>query len=224
MATTSTYTFASATSPIAGSNGNPFGSITTALTINSTGIVSATYNDVIATAVGSAITGFSAGYAFEIKFKSSASPEGERRIFTPDNSSTGDVPLSIVRSAAPAGGGVVVHYGTTTTTLNIPAGFFVYDGSMHSYRFEYNGASVQYFRDSAVIGSGSIGAPGTTQNPNRIYVVGSQAGLASDATAAITIESTTFSVGAETPPPPSSTDYISPVSRGIFRGIERGIA
>jgi hypothetical protein len=196
MATTSTYTFASATSPIAGSNGNPFGSITTALTINSTGIVSASAGHSIATATGSTITGFDAGYIFEIKFKSSAAPPGDRRLFTPDNFSTGNVPVSIIRGVAPAGSGVVAHYGATTTTLNLPGGYFVYDGAMHTYRFEYNGTTVQYFRDGVSIGSGSIGAPGTTQAPNRIYVVGSQAGLSADAAPSdLTIEYATISVG-----------------------------
>lgn len=240
MPTTSTYTFAGATSPIVGSNGNPFGSITTALTINAQGIVSAGYFEDIKTATGSTITGFDAGYTFEIRFKSSAAPAGDRRIFTPDNAGTGNTPLSIVRASTPTGSGTVVHYGTSTTTLSVPAGFFVYDGAFHTYKFVYNTTTVEYFRDATSIGSGAIGAPGTTQNPNRIFIVGTQAGLASDAAPSdLTIEYAFISVGAATPYEAritwaeaqyqtagvvTPTDYSSPMSRGIFRGIERGVA
>jgi len=240
MPTTSTYTFAGATSPIVGSGGNPFGSITTALTINAQGIVSAASGNTIFTATGSTITGFDAGYTFEIKFKSSAAPPGDRRIFTPDNARTGSVPLSIVRASAPTGSGSVVHFGTSTTTRSLPAGFFVYDGAFHTYKFVYNTTTVEYFRDAASIGSGAIGAPGTSQNPNRIFIVGSQAGLAADAAPSdLTIEYAFISVGAATPYEARitwaeaqyqssgvspSTDYSEPLSRGIFRGIERGVA
>jgi hypothetical protein len=193
MPTTSTYTFAGATSPIVGSNGNPFGSITSALTINAQGIVSAGYNDVINTATGSTITGFDAGYTFEIKFKSSANPAGSRRIFTPDNAGTGNVPVSIERNGT---AGFVYHIAGTTSTLTLPSGFFVYDGAMHIYKFVYNTTTVEYFRDNVSIGSGAIAAPGTTQNPNRIYIVGTQAGLAADAAPSdLTIEYAFISVG-----------------------------
>jgi hypothetical protein len=222
MAVSSVYTFAGATSPVAGSNGNPFGSVTTALTINSTGIVTAGYYEVVNTAAGSTITGFGDGYTFEIKFKTSTSPGGERRIFTPSNTSSGNTPVSIVRSGSQA---VVVHYNTAVTSITTPSGFFLYDGVFHTYKFVYNGTTVTYFKDGVSVGSQSIGTPATTYNPNSIYIVGSMAGLAADAPPSdITVEYASISIGAETPPPPSSTDYISPVSRGIFRGIERGIA
>jgi hypothetical protein len=208
MPTTSTYTFAGATSPIVGSNGNPFGSITTALTINAQGIVSAASGNTIFTATGSTITGFDAGYTFEIRFKSSAAPPGDRRIFTPDNAGTGNIPLSIVRTNAPTGGGTVVHVGTSTTTISLPAGFFVYDGAFHTYKFVYNTTTVEYFRDAASIGSGAIGAPGTSQAPNRIYIAGTQAGLASDAAPSdLTIEYAYISVGS-----PVTYTYARPTS------------
>ena len=206
MPTTSTYTFAGATSPIVGSNGNPFGSITSALTINAQGIVSAGYFEDIKTATGSTITGFDAGYTFEIKFKSSANPGGSRRIFTPDNSGSGTGPLSIERSG---NSGFIYHIvGGSTTTRALPSGFFVYDGAFHTYKFVYNTTTVEYFRDNVSIGSQAISAPGTTQNPNRIYIVGSQAGLASDAAPSdLTIEYAFISVGS-----PITYTYARPTS------------
>jgi hypothetical protein len=237
MPTTSTYTFAGATSPVAGSNGNPFGSITG--TLNAQGIVSATYNDVITTATGSTITGFDLGYTFEIKFKSFGNPGGPRRIFTPDNSGSGTGPLSIERNG---NSGFIYHIvGGSTTTRALPSGFFVYDNAMHIYKFVYNTTTVEYFRDNVSIGSQAISAPGTTQNPNRIYIVGSQAGVAADPSPSdLTIEYAFISVGAAASyearitwaeaqyqasgAPVTSTDYSEPLSRGIFRGIERGVA
>lgn len=195
MPTTSTYTFAGATSPVSGSNGNPFGSITSTLTINAQGIVSAGYYDDIKTATGSTITGFDAGYTFEIKFKSSANPGGDRRIFTPENAGSSNPVITIVRSNSSTGG-TVVHYGTSTTTISLPTGFFVYDGSFYTYKFVYNTTNVEYFRNNTSIGSASIGLPGTTQNPNRIFVVGNSAGLAADAAPSdLTIEYAFISVG-----------------------------
>jgi len=207
MPTTSTYTFAGATSPIVGSNGNPFGSITTALTINADGIVSASTGNTIVTVTGSTIAGFNLGYTFEFKFKSSNVPAGDRRIFTPDNSGTTNSPLSIVRAASPTGGGSVIHFGTSTTTRSLPTGFFVYDGAFHTYKFVYNTTNVEYFRDGVLVGSGSIGAPGTTQNPNRIFIVGNAAGLASDAASSLTIEYAYISVGS-----PITYTYARPTS------------
>ena len=205
MPTTSTYTFAGATSPIVGSNGNPFGSITSALTINAQGIVSAGYSEDIKTATGSTITGFDAGYTFEIKFKSSANPGGSRRIFTPDNASTGNVPVSIERNGT---AGFVYHFAGTTSTLTLPSGFFVYDGAMHIYKFVYNTTTVEYFRDNVSIGSGAIAAPGTSFNPSRIYIVGSQSGLAADAAPSdLTIEYAFISVGS-----PVTYTYARPTS------------
>jgi hypothetical protein len=171
MPTTSTYTFAGATSPIVGSGGNPFGSITTALTINAEGIVSAASGNTIFTPVGSTITGFDAGYTFEIRFKSSAAPPGDRRIFTPTQSGSGNVAATIVRSSSPAGGGTLVHYNTPNTSISIPAGFFVYDGAFHTYKFVYNTTTVEYFRDNASIGSGAIGAPSNAYNVNYIFIL-----------------------------------------------------
>lgn len=222
MPTISTYTFAGATSPIVGSDGNPFGSITTLLTINAQGIVSAGVGNTIVTAVGSTITGFNLGYTFEIKFKSSGNPGSDRRIFTPDNSSTNNGPLSIVRTGGGTSG-TVVHFGSTTTTRSLPSGFFVYDGAFHIYQFVYNTTTVQYFRDGVSIGSGSIGAPGTTQNPNRIFIVGNAAGLASDAAPSdLTIEYAFISVGSASP---SVAIYeFNSLNRGVGRGIARGIA
>lgn len=238
MPTTSTYTFAGATSPIVGSNGNPFGSITSALTINAQGIVSAGYYEDIKTATGSTITGFDLGYTFEIKFKSSANPPLDRRIFTPDNSGTGNAPLTIVRQSTPSGAANIIHFGASVTQIFTASGFFIYDGVFHTYKFVYNTTTVEYFRDNVSIGSGSIGAPGTTQNPNRIYIVGTQAGAASDAAPSdLTIEYAFISVGspitystritwaeAQYQASTAPTDYSSPLSRGIFRGIERGVA
>lgn len=204
MPTTSTYTFAGATSPIVGSNGNPFGSITTGLTISAQGIVSAAVNNVIQTATGSTITGFNLGYTFEIRFSSSNAPPGDRRLFTPAASA----PVTIVRQSVPSGGALIAHYGPTTTTLQIPTGFFVYDGAFHTYKFIYNTTNIQYFRDNVSIGSGSIGAPGTTQNPSSIYIVGSQAGLAADAAPSnLTIEYAFISVGS-----PITYTYARPAS------------
>ena len=205
MPTTSTYTFAGATSPIVGSNGNPFGSITSALTINAQGIVSAGYNDDIKTATGSTITGFGDGYTFEIKFRSSANPGGSRRIFTPDNTGTGNTPISIERNGT---AGFVYHIAGSTSIVTLPSGFFVYDGAMHIYKFVYNTTNVEYFRDNVSIGSGAIAAPGTTQNPNRIYIAGTQAGLAADAAPSdLTIEYAFISVGS-----PVTYTYARPTS------------
>ena len=205
MPTTSTYTFAGATSPIVGSNGNPFGSITSALTVNSQGIVSAGYFEIIRTATGSTITGFNLGYTFEIKFKSSANPGGARRIFTPDDSSTGNVPVSIERNGT---AGVIYHYTPSSSTVTLPSGFFVYDGAMHIYKFVYNTTTVEYFRDNVSIGSSAIGTPTTSYNQNRIYIVGSQAGVASDAAPSdLTIEYAFISVGS-----PITYTYARPTS------------
>ena len=204
MPTTSTYTFAGATSPIVGSNGNPFGNITTALTINAQGIVSAGLYDVINTATGSTITGFDAGYTFEIKFKSSANPGGTRRILTPDNSGTGSAPVSIARNGT-AG---FVYHNDAASTLTLPSGFFVYDGAFHIYKFVYNTTNVEYFRNNVSIGSGAIGAPNAALNANRIYIVGSQAGVASDAAPSdLTIEYAFISIGS-----PVTYTYARPTS------------
>ena len=193
MPTTSTYTFAGATSPIVGSNGNPFGNITTALTINAQGIVSAGLYEGIKTVAGSTITGFDLGYTFEIKFKSSANPPGDRRLFTPDNSSTFNAPISISRTGT---GGFVYHYTPSLSTVTLPSGFFVYDGAMHIYKFVYNTTNVEYFRDNVSIGSSAIGTPTTTYNQNQIQIVGTAAGLSADAAPSdLTIEYAFISVG-----------------------------
>jgi hypothetical protein len=205
MPTTSTYTFAGATSPIVGSGGNPFGSVTTALTINAQGIVSAGLYDTIVTATGSTITGFDAGYTFEIRFKSSASPSAGRRLFTPDNS--GNSPLTFERQSA-AGVLGIFHYGPSTTSVYTPSGFFLYDGAFHTYKVVYNTTTVEYFRDGTSIGSGAIGTPGTTQNPNKIFIAGNVAGLASDAAPSdLTIEYAYISVGS-----PVTYTYARPTS------------
>jgi len=206
MPTTSTYTFAGATSPVVGSNGNPFGSITSALTINAQGIVSADLYDTIATATGSTITGFDAGYTFEIKFKSSGAV-ADRRIFSPDNAGTGTLPITIVRSGSLSNAVNVVHFNTSNTSFTSSAGFFVYDGAFHTYKFVYNTTTVECFRDNVLISSGAIGAPSTTYAPNRIFIVGSQAGFAADPTAALTIEYAFISVGS-----PVTYTYARPTS------------
>ena len=195
MAISSTYTFAGATSPIVGTNYNHFKSVTTAFTINATGVV-LNSNAGIATATSgnSFYSGYESGWTFEIKFKATAIAFGQR-LFTVENSTSNNGFVTI------DGGNVVAHYiaGGGTSQASVPAGFFITDNTFYTYKFVYDGSQISFFRNGTQIGtSRSINPPRTDYQVNRVWILGSPAGLSgATATDPITVEYATFSLGSQ---------------------------
>jgi len=195
MAISSTYTFAGATSPIVGTNYNHFKSVTTAQTINATGVVLSDPYHTLATATSgnSFYSGYESGWTFEIKFKATAL--AGQRLFTVDNSTSNNSFVSIESVNA------VIHYtaGGGSSQASVPSGFFITDNTFYTYKFVYNGSQISFFRNGTQIGTGTnISAPRTDYKVNRVWILGSPAGL-SGATAAnpITVEYATFSLGSQ---------------------------
>ena len=208
----STYRFANATSPIAGDNGNPFGSIVFNNTINAEGLVIAAEGTDVKCPNPTDLTGYENGYTFEIKFKTSAGPVNERRLFTLQNFPTYDYALTIQRN------GAVFHRGSPP--VNLPANFFLLDSAFHIYKFVYDGANIEAFRDGVSLRKAPIGPPYTLAYANWLFIVGDLGRFGADPPPSdITVEYAYVDIGV--PKGPLQSDKI--ISKGIARGIGRGI-
>ena len=233
---TSRYTFTNATFPLAGSNGNPYGNCTAAagVTTNSEGaVLAATSHTLTVTMASPTSVALTGGYYWEGRFKGGVANTNDRYIFSLYDSVAAVHRTLISRNTA-TGLGLIHQSGSASSNT-----FVLYDGSFHTYRIEYESGQVRRYRDGALITANqitTIAAP-TDGNINRVDLAGSFGTGSADPGAPITLEYSEFGPLAsysaritwaeaqyQASGVPSVTDYSSPMSRGIFRGIERGVA
>jgi hypothetical protein len=197
----SRWTFTSGSSPIAGSNGNPWGSaaLNNSNVTTGSGVVINEASDTI-TLAGPSFPDITSSYIAEFKFSTSNSPSC--RVFSAQPASGfGQISIEIASRAA-----TVYHWNVSDvrTDAYSPANFITNDGAMHVYKIEWTGTVVKFFRDGSQVGTDQT-QTGVPPAAAAVYLIGNPAGLAGDASNPYTLEyfEVTDSAGAGPPAAPT---------------------
>ena len=182
------WTFTNVSSPVAGSNGSPYGSAAFTSTSGASGLTINSANQTISLN-GVTKPTFSSGWRVQMKFSGGSSSTGTSRKYL-SGSTNANSPVIISRDSGSSSVKITHTDGFGATTYTSISGYFLDDASMHEYDIEYlpESQTIACKRDGSTVQT----LTGITKVPSiavdTVYLIGDASGLGGDTVDPLTLE------------------------------------